>query len=46
MYLQDYGGPVGFRVGIADPKRAQALIIQNAVRVAVKTGAILRRSSP
>jgi len=31
MYLQDYGGPVGFRMALAHPERVQALIIQNAV---------------
>jgi len=31
LYLQDYGGPVGFRLAIAYPERVQALIIQNAV---------------
>ena len=31
LYVQDYGGPVGFRLAIAHPERVQALIIQNAV---------------
>ncbi len=31
FYLQDYGGPVGFRMGLAHPERVQALIVQNAV---------------
>lgn len=31
MYVQDYGGPIGFRLAVADPERLQALIIQNAV---------------
>lgn len=30
FYLHDYGGPVGFRVILADPERVQALIVQNA----------------
>jgi pimeloyl-ACP methyl ester carboxylesterase len=30
LYLHDYGGPVGFRVMLAQPERLQALIIQNA----------------
>jgi pimeloyl-ACP methyl ester carboxylesterase len=30
LYLQDYGGPVGFRVAMAHPHRVQALVIQNA----------------
>jgi pimeloyl-ACP methyl ester carboxylesterase len=29
--MQDYGGPVGFRMALAQPQRVQALIIQNAV---------------
>ena len=31
LYMQDYGGPVGFRMAIAHPERATALIVQNAV---------------
>ncbi len=31
LYLQDYGGPVGFRLAVAHPERVTALIIQNAV---------------
>jgi pimeloyl-ACP methyl ester carboxylesterase len=31
LYLQDYGGPVGFRVALARPERVRALIVQNAV---------------
>jgi pimeloyl-ACP methyl ester carboxylesterase len=31
MYMQDYGGPVGFRLALAHPERVQALIVQNAV---------------
>jgi len=30
FYLHDYGGPVGFRVIIAQPDRLQTLIVQNA----------------
>ena len=29
MYLQDYGGPVGFRLALAHPERVDSLIIQN-----------------
>src|SRR5262249_51047097 len=29
LYLQDYGGPVGFRLATRRPERVQALIIQN-----------------
>jgi len=31
LYLQDYGGPIGFRIVIKHPDRVQAIIIQNAV---------------
>jgi pimeloyl-ACP methyl ester carboxylesterase len=31
LYMQDYGGPVGFRMALADPDRVEALIVQNAV---------------
>jgi pimeloyl-ACP methyl ester carboxylesterase len=30
LYLQDYGGPVGFRIMLAHPERVRALVIQNA----------------
>ncbi len=31
LYMQDYGGPVGFRMVLARPERVQALIVQDAV---------------
>jgi pimeloyl-ACP methyl ester carboxylesterase len=31
LYMQDYGGPVGFRMALAHPERIQALIVQDAV---------------
>src|ERR1700722_10742619 len=31
LYMQDYGGPVGFRMVLAHPERVIALIVQNAV---------------
>ncbi|MCK1595017.1 alpha/beta hydrolase [Bradyrhizobium sp. 164] len=31
LFMQDYGGPVGFRMALARPERVRALIIQNAV---------------
>jgi pimeloyl-ACP methyl ester carboxylesterase len=31
LYLQDCGGPVGFRLALAHPERVDALVIQNAV---------------
>ena len=31
LYVQDYGGPVGFRLALAHPERVQAFVIQNAV---------------
>jgi pimeloyl-ACP methyl ester carboxylesterase len=30
LYLQDYGGPIGFRIMLAHPERLQTLVIQNA----------------
>ncbi|WP_394835957.1 alpha/beta hydrolase [Pendulispora rubella] len=30
LVLQDYGGPVGFRIAMAHPERVQALVLQNA----------------
>jgi hypothetical protein len=29
--MQDYGGPIGFRLAIANPEKLQGMIIQNAV---------------
>ena len=31
LYMQDYGGPVGFRITLAHPGRIEALIFQDAV---------------
>lgn len=31
LYMQDYGGPVGFRMALAHPDRIGALIVQDAV---------------
>jgi len=31
LYMQDYGGPVGFRMALAHPERIAALIVQDAV---------------
>lgn len=31
LFMQDYGGPVGFCLALAHPERVQALLIQNAV---------------
>ena len=31
LYMQDYGGPVGFRMALANPERVEALIVQDAV---------------
>jgi pimeloyl-ACP methyl ester carboxylesterase len=31
LFMQDYGGPVGFRMALAHPERVRALVIQNAV---------------
>ena len=31
LYMQDYGGPVGFRMALAHPERVEALVVQDAV---------------
>ena len=31
LYMQDYGGPVGFRLALAHPERVRSLIVQDAV---------------
>lgn len=31
LFVQDYGGPVGFRLALAHPERLRGLIVQNAV---------------
>jgi pimeloyl-ACP methyl ester carboxylesterase len=31
LFMQDYGGPVGFRLALAHPERVRAIIVQNAV---------------
>ena len=31
LYMQDYGGPVGFRMALAHPECVQAMIVQDAV---------------
>ncbi len=31
LFMQDYGGPVGFRMALVHPERVVAMIIQNAV---------------
>jgi pimeloyl-ACP methyl ester carboxylesterase len=31
LYMQDYGGPVGFRMALTHPQRVEALIVQDAV---------------
>jgi pimeloyl-ACP methyl ester carboxylesterase len=40
LYMQDYGGPVGFRIAMAHPGRIEALIVQNAVAHNEGLGAI------
>lgn len=39
LFMQDYGGPVGFRMAMAHPERVSALIIQNANAYAEGLGA-------
>jgi pimeloyl-ACP methyl ester carboxylesterase len=40
LFMQDYGGPVGFRMAIAHPERVEALVVQNAVAHNEGLGAI------
>jgi pimeloyl-ACP methyl ester carboxylesterase len=40
LYMQDYGGPVGFRMALAHPERVDGLIVQNAVAHNEGLGAI------
>jgi pimeloyl-ACP methyl ester carboxylesterase len=40
LFMQDYGGPVGFRMALAHPDRIAALIVQNAVAHNEGLGAI------
>src|SRR5215472_13749458 len=40
LYMQDYGGPVGFRMALSHPDRIEALIVQNAVAHNEGLGAI------
>ncbi len=40
LYMQDYGGPVGFRMALAHPERVEALIVQDAVAHNEGLGAI------
>jgi len=40
LYMQDYGGPVGFRMALSHPDRIESLIVQNAVAHNEGLGAI------
>ncbi len=40
LYMQDYGGPVGFRMALAHPERVDVLIVQDAVAHNEGLGAI------
>lgn len=40
LYMQDYGGPVGFRMALANPERINSLIVQDAVAHNEGLGAI------
>jgi pimeloyl-ACP methyl ester carboxylesterase len=31
LFVQDYGGPIGFRLALSHPERVRAVIVQNAV---------------
>ena len=45
LYMQDYGGPVGFRMILAHPERVEALIIQDAVAHNYRLGRELENAS-
>ena len=38
LYMQDYGGPVGFRMALTHPERVEALILQDAVAACAAAG--------
>jgi pimeloyl-ACP methyl ester carboxylesterase len=38
LFVQDYGGPVGFRLALRHPERVDAIIVQNAVSHEVGLG--------
>jgi pimeloyl-ACP methyl ester carboxylesterase len=42
LYMQDYGGPVGFRIATRHPERVRALIIQNANAYREGLGDVMR----
>jgi len=46
FYMQDYGGPVGFRMALAHPDRIDALIIQDAVAHNEGLGANWKHGEP
>ena len=46
LYMQDYGGPVGFRMILAHPDRVDALIVQDAVAHNTGLGETGRRGAP
>jgi pimeloyl-ACP methyl ester carboxylesterase len=46
LYMQDYGSPVGFRMILAHPERAEALIVQDAVAQTKAWAQIGRRAAP
>src|SRR6266404_120111 len=46
LYMQDYGGPVGFRMALAHPDRIKALIVQDAVAHNEGLGAIWKTRRP
>jgi pimeloyl-ACP methyl ester carboxylesterase len=43
--MQDYGGPVGFRMALGHPERVDALIVQNAVAHDEGLGAFLENTA-
>jgi pimeloyl-ACP methyl ester carboxylesterase len=46
LYIQDYGGPVGFRMFLAHPERVETLIVQTRSRITKASGQVGRRGGP
>ena len=47
IFMQDYGGPIGFRLAVKHPERVRGLIIQNAVaNVEGWSGDIVKQFAP
>jgi pimeloyl-ACP methyl ester carboxylesterase len=45
LYMQDYGGPVGFRMALAHPDRVDAIIVQDASHITKGSARIGRHAA-